>query len=348
MNTWSIRVAFKLLALVLIGSLLGCSSPRTYTPPANTTSANTSPSKTPITTETTTTTTATTNTIQTGTAEEGLDLQAVTQIAKTAKDAADLEKQLNLPDSVNNLDLDEDGKVDYIHVTEFKDVTEDTRGFSLTVDLGKNNIQEIATIILQKDIENNQRVRVFVTGNQEIYGDDDSYIGNWGYEQSPFATWAYSKHKYYASPYRYGVYPAGFVAFATVTVLVYLSKIEKNHQLAKIIVIKASPSTLINKPTLTSPNQGKTASNIKATLAKPNSTQQIFQTQNPSRAATRSSTYPGSSSSSSSRSTYPSSSSSSSSSRSTYPSSSSSSSKSSSSSSSSSRSSSSSSSSRRR
>ena len=51
---------------------------------------------------------------------EGLDLKAVGELLKKTNDAETFEKLLNSKDeSVNNMDLNEDGKVDYIFVTEF-------------------------------------------------------------------------------------------------------------------------------------------------------------------------------------------------------------------------------------
>jgi len=63
---------------------------------------------------------------------------------KTAKDGEHLEKLINDKDTgVNNLDLDEDGKVDYIKVTEYGN--DNSKGFSLTVEPSKGEEQEVAT-----------------------------------------------------------------------------------------------------------------------------------------------------------------------------------------------------------
>ena len=74
---------------------------------------------------------------------EGLDLKTLTEVVKTAKGAEDLEKRLNEPGGINNLDLNEDGKVDFISVTEYGN-KKDAYGFSLTVqpDKGENEISD--------------------------------------------------------------------------------------------------------------------------------------------------------------------------------------------------------------
>ncbi len=304
---FSFNRSLKLTSFLLIVSLfVGCSGGGSYS------SSNYS----------TNYSTATTTPPETETAEKGLDLQAVTELAKKAKSAEDFEKLLNQPDSVNNIDLDEDGKVDYINVTEYKDSTQNAKGFSLSVDLGEGNIQEIATIMLERDGPKDETIDVYVAGNEEIYGTDDYYAGSWDYDDSPFSSWAYSSHSYYRSPYRYGVYPAAFTAFAVAGLVAYRSRI-KNYKDSSPL---KSVTTIASKSKLTSPNAGKSASNIKATLAKPTTAQQVFQKSNPSRASKTtsssstssrsSSSYPSSSSPSRSSSSYPSSSSSSSSSRS--------------------------------
>ena len=69
-------------------------------------------------------------------AASGLDLIAVGELVKNAKDAESFERALNDPsEKVNNLDLDENGKIDYIKVTEYGTVN--LRGFSLTTELAE-------------------------------------------------------------------------------------------------------------------------------------------------------------------------------------------------------------------
>jgi len=100
-------------------------------------------------------------------ADKGLDLRAVGEILKKAKTAEEFEKLLNVSDSgVNNLDLNADGKVDYIKVTEFGD--EKVKGFSLTTEIDKGDVQEVATIKIQKSGDKGAEVEYH--GNPSIYG----------------------------------------------------------------------------------------------------------------------------------------------------------------------------------
>ena len=256
--------------LVLLTFCAACGSTRSYTP-SNVSSAKTSP-------------VANTSPVKLSTgeiesAEEGLDLQAVTALAKKAKNAEDLERLLNQPDSINNLDLDEDGKVDYISVTEYKDSTKTTKGFSLSVDLGGGNIQEVATIMLERDGAKDPTVDVAVNGNEEIYGTDDSYGGSWDYADSSFSSYAYGNHSYYSSPYHYGYYPSYYSPFAVTATSGYRTRMQPYRGNSSL----TSRASAWLKTKLTSPNAGKSASNIKAPLSKPSVAQQTFQKTNPSR-----------------------------------------------------------------
>jgi hypothetical protein len=81
---------------------------------------------------------------------DNLDLQALGELVKTSSNAEDMEAKLNASGSINNLDLDGDGNVDYIKVTEYGDGN--ARGFSFTVDLANGEKQEIAMQLI-KDAE---------------------------------------------------------------------------------------------------------------------------------------------------------------------------------------------------
>ncbi|HEX8369630.1 MAG TPA: hypothetical protein VF604_13885 [Pyrinomonadaceae bacterium] len=299
---------FKLLGIILsifcaaCGSNSSSSSSSSSSASDSSTATNGSGYVTKPSTDTTTNTTASTVS-NVATAESGLDLQAVAELAKKAKNAEDFERLLNQPDGVNNLDLDEDGKVDYISVAEFKDGTKNAKGYSLAVDLGEENIQEIATIQLERDNPGDKTIDVYVAGNQEIYGADDNYAGSWDYSDSSFAAWSFGSRPYYSSTYRRGYYPSYYSAFAVVGLSGYRTKMQSYRAASPFKAV----ASVLTKAKLTSPNAGKVAANIKAPLSKPTVAQQSFQKTNPSRAvATRSATSPTSGSSSTRSTTSPS------------------------------------------
>jgi hypothetical protein len=98
----------------------------------------------------------------------GLDLQAVGDVFKDSKDLEDFEKNLNDPDKgINNLDLNNDGEVDYIRPMEKTD--DNTHLVILQAQLGKDDYQDVATIEVQKDKDD---YNVQIQGNKDVYGKD--------------------------------------------------------------------------------------------------------------------------------------------------------------------------------
>ena len=123
---------------------------------------------------------------QTTWAADGLDLQAVGQLVKTAKDGEDLEKLVNTP-NINNLDLDADGNVDYIKVEEYG--SGDEHGFSLYTELAEGEEQEIATIDVAKS--SSEEYEVEIRGNQHIYGGGHYYHSRFGIGDALLVGWLF-------------------------------------------------------------------------------------------------------------------------------------------------------------
>jgi uncharacterized membrane protein YgcG len=137
---------------------------------------------------------------------KGLDLAATTELAKKAKDAADFERLLNSQaEAVNNIDLNEDGKVDYIKVTEYG--SGDKRGFSLTDEISPGKVQEIATIDIQREGE---KATVQTTGNPSLYGTNHYHHSSFGLTDALLMGWLFSNRPSYSSPYGYGNYPPSY------------------------------------------------------------------------------------------------------------------------------------------
>ena len=153
-------------------------------------------------------------------AAAGLDLQAVTEIVKQSKNAAEIEQKLNAPGSVNNLDLDGDGNVDYIHVTEYG--KGNMRGFSLTVMDSTGADQEIATIEIERGYDS---ANVIVAGDPAYYGPGVCYTGVW--VPADVVLWGYlwHPHRFYYSPYPYGYYPSYYHPYRPVPYAAYNSHV---------------------------------------------------------------------------------------------------------------------------
>ena len=139
-------------------------------------------------------------------AADGLDLQAVAELFKDAKDLEEFEKSLNDPEiGVNNLDLDDNGDVDFIRVME--EAADDAHVIVLQVPLGDNEFQDVATIEVEKNGEEDYNMQV--RGNEVIYGADyyitpvQVHVHTW-----PIIPWIFRPvYHPYRSAFYFGFYP---------------------------------------------------------------------------------------------------------------------------------------------
>jgi len=209
-------------------------------------------------------------------AKNGLDLEAVIPLVKNAKNAQELEQKLNEPGGVNNLDLNEDDKVDFIKVDEYGD--RDSWGFSLTTEPAPGEVQEIATIDIARQGEN---ANIQVMGSPNIYGAGTGYFATSLITNMVIMSWLMDFDRpRYRSSWGYGRYPGYYNRYSPVTYATYNSRTSSYKS-------RASASR-ISSPRITTPgnpNAGKTASSgIKKSLARPTQAQRSFQARNPSKA----------------------------------------------------------------
>ncbi|HIP48987.1 MAG TPA: hypothetical protein EYG92_08500 [Lutibacter sp.] len=136
-----------------------------------------------------------------------LDLEAVASIFGDAKDLEDFEKKLNDPDAhISNLDLNEDGYVDYLRIVELTEGN--THLIAIQAVLGDNQFQDVATIEVEKD--RHGKTHVQVVGDVYMYGQD--YIIEPYYVHRPIffrSFWNRHYHPYHSS-YYWGYYPSYF------------------------------------------------------------------------------------------------------------------------------------------
>ncbi len=207
---------------------------------------------------------------------EGLDLKAVGELVKKAQDAKSLEKMLNSPSTgVNNLDLNEDGKADYISVTEFGD--DKVKGFSLTTQPSPGETQEIATIEIEKTSDSQAEMQIH--GNEQIYGRNYYQHSSFGLMDFLILSYLFRPHALYASPWNYGYYPPSYSPYRTMSNSAYRNRMSQETRNSGFS--RASSGTISS--TIKSPNAGKTAKNIRAPLKNPTASQKQFQARNPSK-----------------------------------------------------------------
>ena len=227
-------------------------------------------------------------------AKSGLDLQALMGLAKTVKNGEELEKKLNEPEGINNLDLNEDDVVDYIAVAEYGN--KDAWGFSLTTEPEQGQVQEVATLEFER--QPNEQVKMSTTGSRNIYGPSMTYMAV--SSVANVMMWSYLLNRtgpYYHSPYRWGFYPSYYHPYRYSSYSSYHSRTRSyasSTRSTRVTTARTSP--------LSSPNKGRVAnSGVKKSLATPTKAQKSFQTRNPSKAV-KSGGFGRSSSSSSSKS----------------------------------------------
>lgn len=87
--------------------------------------------------------------------EENLDLNAVAEIFEESKDLADFEIKLNYPqDRISNIDLNDDGKVDYLKVSD--KIENNIQIIKIQSETSPNIFEDVASInvILNNKIKN--------------------------------------------------------------------------------------------------------------------------------------------------------------------------------------------------
>ncbi len=205
-------------------------------------------------------------------ASDGLDLQAVGDLVKHAKDAEELEKLLNQKGGINNLDLNADGKVDFLRVTEYGD--DKIKGFSLTAEPAKGEVQEVATIEIEKKTD--KKAEVYVSGNEQIYGHHHHYHSSHLLSSLLLYHYMFRPHPFYMSPFGFGYYPRYYgMGYARVSHARYITR-TRTH-------VRSSGSTRLatRSSRVRSPNHGRSAkSGIRSSLRKPSASQRAFRARN--------------------------------------------------------------------
>ncbi|MFK5972677.1 MAG: hypothetical protein QM485_05295 [Flavobacteriaceae bacterium] len=149
---------------------------------------------------------------------ENLNLEAVASIFGDSKDLEDFENKLNDPEvQISNLDLDQDGSVDYLRVVETTE--SDTHLIVVQAVLGEDIYQDVATIEVEKD--DTGQTRVQIVGDVYVYG--TAFIIEPIYVHRPllFSLFWSSNYTPYHSVYYWGVYPHHFHFWKPLSVFGY-------------------------------------------------------------------------------------------------------------------------------
>lgn len=100
---------------------------------------------------------------------DNLNLYAVLKIFQESPTLEEFEKRLNSEESrINNLDLDGDGKIDYIRVVDH--IAGTMHDIVLQVAVTETESQDVAVIQVEKTAENPARIQII--GDEALYGKD--------------------------------------------------------------------------------------------------------------------------------------------------------------------------------
>lgn len=156
--------------------------------------------------------------------EAGLDLQALSALVKRAGNAEELERLLNEANGINNLDLDQDGQVDFLRVEEYTEGN--IRGFRF-LDALPDGEQEVARIEVDR-VPDGTAV-VILEGNPAYYGAYSSYrwISPWG-DYALFGWMWSARVGLYFSPYYWGYYPTYYHGYNSVPWGAYRGRMQRH------------------------------------------------------------------------------------------------------------------------
>ena len=156
---------------------------------------------------------------------KNLDLKAVATAFGESKDLEEFEQRLNDNEShISNLDLNNDGEVDYLRVIE--DNKNATHNILIQAVIGKDNYQDVATILVERN--SNNKTTVEIVGDQNLYGENNVIEPVYLYTPSIFSyLWTPGYYSWY-SPYYWGYYPSYFHHRRSLELGMYLSHIY-NH-----------------------------------------------------------------------------------------------------------------------
>ena len=149
---------------------------------------------------------------------DNLDLRAVASIFGDSQDLNDFEQRLNDPKAqISNLDLNGDNQVDYLRVIE--SVEGNAHLIIIQSVLGRENFQDIATIEVERD--RNNQVQVQVVGDVYMYGTNYIYEPVYSYAPPIYTSFWVGNYRPYSSSWNWGYYPAYYSFWAPYPIYTY-------------------------------------------------------------------------------------------------------------------------------
>lgn len=179
----------------------------------------------------------------TGLAGDNLDLYAVLELFKKADSPEKFEELLNKEDSkVNNLDLNNDSEIDYIHVIDNAD--SNYHAITLRIAINDKESQDIAVIEIEQKDKSTAHLQII--GDEDLYGKDYiiepfDELGDKEPIVSPIVVlvnvWAWPsvkfiygpKYKLWVSPWKWRLYPTWWKPWKPLAWRVYHPRVIHHH-----------------------------------------------------------------------------------------------------------------------
>jgi hypothetical protein len=141
----------------------------------------------------------------------GFDVNKLAQLVKTSTDPQVLEKAINDPNNhINNLDLDKDGNIDYLKVSE-----PGKNELNVVDDISSSQSVTVASIKVNPT--DNNTADLNIQGNPQYAGNNNYYHSSFSFTDFLLLSYIMRPHSYYMPMYHYGYYPPYYSRTRTVT-----------------------------------------------------------------------------------------------------------------------------------
>lgn len=141
----------------------------------------------------------------------GFNVNNFANLVKKTNNPSQIESAINAPDNdINNLDLDKDGKVDFLKVVE------SPNKIQVVDDVNNTDSVTVATLNITPN-QTNDRADMQIQGNPTYCGPDYSYHSSFGIGELLLLSYMLRPHPYYYPMYHYGYYPSYYHSYSTTT-----------------------------------------------------------------------------------------------------------------------------------
>ena len=134
----------------------------------------------------------------------GFNVQNFAELVKKTSDPSSIEKAINDPgNAVNNLDINADGKVDFLSVNETAN----------TIQVMDNDVNPATQICTLNITQAGQQANVAINGSPTYCGNNYAYHSSFSMTDFLLLHYMLTPHRYYYPHYSYGYHPAYYRSY---------------------------------------------------------------------------------------------------------------------------------------